>query len=68
MCDTMHDIYSSTFDLRPGRGIRTFLLPCFMSLKMHALKTKAVMGVAYLSCYKVWKVYRVDRRILSTER
>ena len=68
MCDTMHDIYSSTFDLRPARGIRTFLLPCFMSLKMHALKTKVIMRVAYLSCYKVWTVYLVYRRILSTER
>ena len=35
---------------------------------MHALKTKVVMRVAYLSCYKVWTVYLVDRRIISTER
>lgn len=29
-------------------------VPCFMSLKMYALKTKVVMRVAYLSCYKLW--------------
>lgn len=48
------EIYSSTFNLLPGRGIRTFLLPCFMSLKMHVLKIKVVMILAYLSWYKAW--------------